>query len=263
MELHKLFDLTGKNAIITGGAGYLGKSISESLSEAGANVFVASRDLEKCTAWASQLSGKTRNYAEGRRLDISDELSIQSCFEDIYARFGTIDILVNNSSFSSPGKVEELTEKAWNDGIDGTLNGVFRCTKYALSYMMAQRKGVILNVASMYGVVSPNPEIYGTTGFDNPANYGAGKAGIIQFTKYVACHYGRFGIRCNAISPGPFPQEDVQKNPWFMEQLSRKTPLGRIGRPDELKGAVVFLSSEASSYITGQNICADGGWTAW
>lgn len=129
--------------------------------------------------------------------------------------------------------------------------------------MLEKRKGTILNIASMYGVVSPNPEIYGTSGQNNPANYGAGKAAIIQFTRYLACHYGRKGIRANSISPGPFPNDQTQLNKEFIAQLSNKTALGRIGLPDELKGAVLLLVSSAGSYITGQNLAVDGGWTAW
>jgi len=115
----------------------------------------------------------------------------------------------------------------------------------------------------MYGVVSPDPRIYGDSGYDNPPNYGAGKAAIIQFTRYAACHLAAKGIRVNAISPGPFPNPKVQENKWFISNLKNKVPLGRIGQPGDLKGAVVFLASEGSSYITGQNIVVDGGWTVW
>ena len=115
----------------------------------------------------------------------------------------------------------------------------------------------------MYGSVSPDPSMYGESGFDNPPNYGAGKAAIIQFTRYAACHLSPFGIRVNSISPGPFPNETVQENVSFISKLNEKVPLKRFGKPEELKGAVILLASNAASYITGANIPVDGGWTAW
>ena len=132
-----------------------------------------------------------------------------------------------------------------------------------LPFMIKQRQGSIINIASMYGVVSPNPEIYGTSGQNNPPFYGAAKAGIIQLTKYLACHYVKDGVRANCISPGPFPNLDTKMNKDFIENLSRKTPMNRVGQPAELQGIAVLLASDASSYINGQNIGVDGGWTVW
>ena len=116
----------------------------------------------------------------------------------------------------------------------------------------------------MYGIVSPNPDVYENTQVDpNPSNYGCGKAAIIQFTKYIACNYAKYNIRANCIAPGPFPNLETQENKSFIGNLKNKTPMNRIGTPDDIKGITVFLSSEASSYITGQCISVDGGWTAW
>jgi gluconate 5-dehydrogenase len=129
--------------------------------------------------------------------------------------------------------------------------------------MKRQNAGSIINIASMYGIVSPNPALYRGTEFFNPANYGSGKAAIIQFSRYTACFFAKYGIRVNAISPGAFPNQKVQKDQIFLERLCEKVPLGRIGQPEELKGAVVFLASRAASYITGINLVVDGGWTAW
>ena len=263
MNISQLFDLQGKTAIVTGGAGHLGSAISEGLLQAGADVFIASRNEVRCMELAKTLKEKTGGNCYGICLDIGNEDKIKQCFADIYKTTAHIDILVNNASYGQAGKVEQITEKDWQEGIDGTINGVFRCTKQVLPYMIRQKNGVLINIASMYGVVSPDPAIYGDSGFDNPANYGAGKAAIIQFTRYLACHYGRWSIRANSVSPGAFPDNNVQKNDAFIEELSAKNPLKRIGRPDELKGVIVFLASQASSYLTGQNICVDGGWTAW
>ena len=177
-------------------------------------------------------------------------------------KFGRIDILVNNAFFCPWILLEEVSEKQWLEGLDGTINGVFRCTQAVIPYMK-KRGGSIINIASMYGIVSPDPRIYGNSGQNNPPGYGAGKAAIIQFSKYTACHLAGKNIRVNSISPGAFPNRNIQKNKKFISNLKNKIPLGRIGQPDEIQGAVVFLASDASSYVTGQNVVVDGGWTAW
>lgn len=258
-----IFNLEGKTAVVTGGAGYLGKAISEGFAEAGATVYIVSSNEMKCIDVAEKIAKNTTAQCFGRYIDIRNEASVQKCFREIAETAGSIDILVNNAAFSSPGKLVTMSEEAWLKGIDGTINGAFRCTKAVLSYMLDQKQGSIINMSSMYGLVSPNPEVYGDSGMDNPANYGAGKAAINQFTRYVACHYGKYGIRANTVSPGPFPNPSVQANANFIKHLEAKNPLGRIGKPEDLKGIMVFLASAASAYITGENISVDGGWTAW
>ncbi len=260
---NRIFNLEGKTAVVTGGAGYLGKAISEGLAEAGANVYIVSPNEMKCIGLAEKIAKKTAATCFGKYIDIRKEASIKKCFQEIFEAAGSIDILVNNAAFSSTGKLVTMSEEDWLRGMDGTINGTFRCTKAVLPYMMDQKKGSIINMSSMYGIVSPNPEVYGDSGMDNPANYGAGKAAINQFTRYIACHYGKHGIRANTVSPGPFPNQSVQANTNFIKHLEEKNPLGRIGKPEDLKGIMVFLASAASAYITGENISVDGGWTAW
>ncbi|WP_069188296.1 SDR family oxidoreductase [Paenibacillus sp. GM2] len=260
---HTLFDLTNKTIIVTGATGHLGIAMCEGLASMGANIAVASRDLNKVNHLARKLSKKYGGDHQGFQLDISDAESVQKTITEIITIYKKADVLINNANFYSMGKVEDYSDDEWVKGIDGTINAVHRCTKAVLPHMLENGRGNIINIGSMYGVVSPNPEIYGSSGQNNPANYGAGKAAIIQFTKYLACHYGIRGIRANSVSPGPFPNPKVQENKEFINQLSQKTALGRIGHPDELKGVLVMLASDASSYITGQNICVDGGWTAW
>lgn len=263
MNINKLFTLEGKIVVVTGGAGYLGTAISEAMVEAGATVYIASSNEEKCKKLANELSQKSSALCKGLYLDICDEVSINNCFSKIIKETGTIDVLINNASFSAPGNIESMSEANWLKGLDGTINGVFRCTKAILPIMINQASGVVINISSMYGTVSPNPNIYGDSGFNNPVNYGAGKAAINQFTRYVACHYGKYGVRANTVSPGTFPNEEVQKNKKFINQLEAKNPLERIGKPEDLKGVMIFLASSASSYITGENVSVDGGWTAW
>jgi len=156
-----------------------------------------------------------------------------------------------------------MTDEDWQIGIDGTLNSVFRCVREIIPYFKKNNSGKIINVSSMYGVVAPQFEVYDEfPQFLNPPHYGAAKAGIIQLTKYYASYLGQFGINVNTVTPGPFPSIPVQKEIGFVEALKRKTCLDRIGNPEDLAGAFVFLASEASNYITGQNIIVDGGWTS-
>lgn len=142
------------------------------------------------------------------------------------------------------------------------LNAVFYTTKEASEYLKAS-KGVIVNITSMYGHVAPDYRIYDGKEFANPPSYGAAKAGVIQLTKYLASFLSPYGVRVNALSPGPFPFPETQKNNDFIEKLASKNMLNRIGQPEDLKGAIALLCSDASSYMTGQNICVDGGWAAW
>lgn len=264
MHVMELFSLKGKVAVVTGGAGHLGYAISEGLAEAGASVVIASRNEVRCNELAGILSKRYKINAMGIALDIRSIDIVGKCMRQINHKMGAIDILINNASFGKPGEsIETISEQDLLEGIEGTIHGVFRCTQAVIPYMEARKYGVIINISSMYGIVSPDPRIYGDSGYDNPPDYGAGKAAIIQFTRYAACHLATKGIRVNAVSPGPFPSPQVQENQWFISNLKNKVPLGRIGQPGDLKGVVVFLASEASSYITGQNIIVDGGWTAW
>jgi len=259
-----LFDLKGKTVLITGGAGHLGSSISEGLAAFGANIFVLGQDEAKNKSFANSLKQEyALSVCEGLHFDVADSLSIEKNLEYIYEQTGSIDVLINNAAYSSAGKVEAISEDDWCRGIDGTINSVFRVTKGVLKYMIPARNGNIINIASMYGMVAPDPSIYGDSGEDNPANYGAGKAAVIQFTKYIAATYGKLGIRANTISPGAFPCAQVQTNKEFVKNLCAKNPMGRIGKPEDLQGLIIYLSSDSSGYMTGQNIAVDGGWTAW
>lgn len=259
-KMKNIFDLTGRVAIVTAGYSHLGTAISEALADYGAKVYIAGKNKNL----ADEVIAKQpkRNKIKFISCDVSDYESIKNCFEEIFKREGKIDILINNANYGRAGKLDVIANEDWNAGIDGTINNYFRCIQNVLRYMK-KRGGVIINIASMYGVVSPDPGIYGNSGFDNPPNYGAGKAAIIQLTKFAAVHFAKYNVRVNSISPGPFPKPTIQKNKTFMKNLTKKVPMGRIGQPEELKGIIILLASSASSYITGQNICVDGGWTTW
>ena len=261
--LKQLFNLENKVAVITGGAGHLGTAISEALAEQGATVYIASRDKDKCQKLAKKLEDKFEIKAVGKSLDLLDKSSIDDCFSEIGKAESRIDILINNASAGISVPIEQMTESEWEKGLNGTVGGVFKATMAAFPFMKMNSASII-NISSMYGMISPDFSIYGETGLDNPANYGAGKAAIIQLNKYLACKFSKYSIRSNCISPGPFPTTEIQdKFPEFIKELSKKNPLGRIGTPEEIKGAIAYLSSDASKYVTGSNLVVDGGWTTW
>ena len=261
--MKNLFDLEGKVILITGGSGYLGKAMSHALAEYGATLILASRNSKKNKELCTELTNLYNNSNTSVELDLESREDITSKIKEIMAEYGGIDILINNSYYGASGKFHEN----WSKGIQGSIDTVFLCTKAVIDEMIKNKKGKIINISSMYGINAPNVyELYEgelCEKYYNPINYGVGKAGIIQFTKYIAAVYGKEGIICNSISPGPFPNEEVQKNKIFIERLTNKVPLKRIGTPDDLKGAIVFLCSDSSNYINGHNLVIDGGWTIW
>lgn len=264
MDVRNIFDLCGKTVVITGGAGYLGRAMSEALVAYGAELYILGRDFEKNKNFVQLLKDRYKcKVCETLPFNIDDDGLVESTFKEIVSRTGKVDVLINNAAYSCSKPFHEYNTIEWVCGIDGTINSVYRVTRYALPYMMMQKHGNIINIASMYGIVAPNMEIYGDSGQNNPANYGVGKAAIIQLTKYIASVYAKHGIRANTVSPGPFPNKIVQMNKKFITELSRKNPMNRVGQPEELQGIILYLASDASSYTNGQNIAVDGGWTAW
>lgn len=263
-SLKDMFDLTGRTVVITGGAGHLGSGISEALAAFGADLYLLGHDAEKNQLERAHLQRKYKGLTcESVAFDLHNRDSVRTAVDAVMQKVRKIDVLINNAAYGCVKPLHKYEEEEWLEGIDGTINGVFRMTREILPIMMEQRDGNIINIASMYGMVAPNMEIYGDSGQNNPANYGAGKAAIIQFTKYIACVYAEKGIRANAVSPGPFPNSKVQQDVQFIRALENKTPMHRIGVPEDLQGIMIYLASDASRYTNGQNIAVDGGWTSW
>lgn len=256
----KLFDLTDRNIWVLGGAGYLGGAVVHMLSQLGAKVLCI--DLE----------GKAELYVAHHELANVKPCTINPVDHAHVADFvgvqiadrGVPDGLVNLSFASTSKHLEELTGEEFDAVNQRGITHTFIFTRAVGKEMMKRQKGSVVLFASMYGSVSPYPDVYRAPLVKNPIEYGVGKAGVIQMTKYLAVHWGAANVRCNSISPGPFPNPQVQhENPDFVERLAEKSPLGRIGKAAEIAGSVAFLLSDASSYITGHNLKVDGGWTCW
>ncbi|MCP1143745.1 SDR family NAD(P)-dependent oxidoreductase [Lysinibacillus endophyticus] len=261
--MSSLFSLKGKVIVITGGTGYLGSAMTEGFLEHGAKVYIASRGITEKKQFVDGLREKYSSKIEFLKMDITKIESIKDGIKYIQSKENKIDVLVNNAYYGKTGDLLTSSEQDWLDCFNGSIHATYRMTKEVLPIMLENGGGSIINIASMYGLVSPNPSIYGKSMQNNPPQYGAAKASICQFTRYLAGHFGNQNIRANCIAPGPFPNETTQKNQEFITQLSEKNPMGRIGKPEELKGIAVLLASNASSYINGQTISVDGGWTIW
>jgi NAD(P)-dependent dehydrogenase (short-subunit alcohol dehydrogenase family) len=266
----KLFDLTNKTAIVTGALGLLGKEHCKALSTAGANVVVCDIDRNNCEKFAKKI--KTKSI--GCYLDVNDEYSIKETREMILDEFGHIDILVNNAAindmFENPqstlekSKFENYPYEMWEKSLSVNLTGVFKCCQIFGSEMVKKKKGSIINIASTYGIVAPNQDLYkkpnGQQSFFKPPAYSASKGAVISFTKYLAAYWGKDGIRVNTLSPGGV---ENHQDEYFQINYAERTPLKRMAKANDYHGAVIFLASDASAYMTGANLVVDGGWTIW
>ena len=259
--MDSIFSLKGKNVVLTGGCGNLGRIMAKHLLDFGANLFI----VDVVDAAPAELSDKV-NYI---KCDLSNTESIHAMFQQVDAA-GGLDVLINNAAWGGGAggkkmtktRMEDFDDETWAFGLDGVVGVTFRCTRESIPFFRKNGGGSIVNIASMYGVVAPDHSIYGDTGNNSPVTYGAGKAGVVQLTKYTASYLAKDGVRVNAITPGPFPKVSAT-DPDFLKILQSKTMLGRTGDPNELAGALVLLCSDASSFMTGTNIVVDGGWTAW
>lgn len=266
-EVSELFDLQGKVAIVTGGAGRLGSQMSDALAEAGAHVVIVGRNASRCQEKSTQLSAEY-NEALAFAVDVTIPASVQAMTDAVETRFGRIDVLVNAAYSGEHTTFEEMTMQGFESAIRGGLTSTFLCCQAVSRVMKTAGQGVIVNVGSIYGIVSPDQRIYGEVGNNSPCNYGAAKAGVIQFTRFLATYLAPHHIRVNCLTPGGFyndaaAEQDPSYKEVFAHNFSARTPLARMGNKTDLKGAIVFLASNASDYMTGHNLVVDGGWTAW
>jgi NAD(P)-dependent dehydrogenase (short-subunit alcohol dehydrogenase family) len=254
----QLFDLSGRVAVVTGAGSGLGAVFAEALAEAGVSVVCVGRRLERVQQTAHRLSEIGRQSL-AISADVTDEAAVTAMIAQTIERFGTLDILVNNAGTAVVGPPETISLADWKRVVDVNLTGVFLCAREAAKVMIAAGTGGrIINIASILGAVASEPV--------PAAAYDATKGAVVNLTRDLAVHWAPKGILVNAIGPAYFPSEMTEgflALPEMRREIERRTPLGRIGRPEELKGAVVFFASDASSYVTGQTLYVDGGWTAW
>jgi len=257
MRILEKFSLLGKVAIVTGGAGLYGKFIVEGLTEAEAFVYIASRNIDKCKEFAEEL--KEKGYeVEAIRLDQSDEESINSLREKIVREKGKIDILINNAVLRPMKSYYDEVEK-FRISMEVNAVGIFNLTRTIGEVMREQRNGSIINISSIQGIVGPDFTLYEGTDMDVPPDYFFHKGGLINLTRYFASRLGPYNVRVNCISPGGLYTGQDER---FVKRYNKRTFLGRMADGEDIKGVVVFLASDASSYITGANIVVDGGYTA-
>jgi 2-deoxy-D-gluconate 3-dehydrogenase len=269
------FNLDGRVAVVTGGAGLLGAEFCRTLAEAGAAVVVA--DLNQGAADKVAKGLTDSGYAAmGFGLDVTRIESTRSLVAETLKQFGRLDILVNSAALDpkfdpdaaargiAPGAFEDYPLGQWNAALNVNLTGMFLVTQACVKPMLEQgKKGSIINICSTYGLNGPDQRIYVKDGKRvafKPVYYTTTKAGVMGFTKYLAAYYAGTEIRVNALTPGGVYNNHEE---YFVENYSAKTILGRMAKKDEMNGALLFLASDASSYMTGNNVVVDGGWTAW
>ena len=268
--MNNLFSLNGKVAIVTGAMGLIGQNHCRALNEAGAKVVVTDINHEACSEFARQ----HLDYSSGHFLDVTKKESIEKLVKEVLVRYKKIDILVNNAAindmFEDPkaateqSKFENYPLELWQKSVDVNLTGVFLCSQVIGSQMVTRGNGSIINISSTYGISAPDQGLYqdkdGNQSFYKPPAYPVTKAGVIMLSRYLAAYWGRDGIRVNTLTPGGVKNG---QHDHFIKNYSRKTPLGRMAEPTDYQGALVFLASDASSYMTGANLVVDGGWTCW
>lgn len=254
--------LDGRVALVTGGAGHLGRSFAETLLELGARVVLVDRDAAALTAAASELGTKGVTTLTA---DLLDEAQTASIVPKVLSEFGQLDLLVNNAAFTGASGISgfavplhEQTLPAWNAAMRVNLSAPFQLCLAAREALIA-KKGAIINVGSIYGSVGPDFSLYEGTPMGNPAAYGASKGGLIQLTRYLATALAPH-VRVNAISPGGIARGQPEV---FRKRYEAKAPLGRMASEEDMKGALAYLASDLSAYVTGQHLLVDGGWTSW
>lgn len=264
--LEELFSLKDRTALITGGGGHLALAIAEALSEYGANIVLADINEDGLKKNKERITQQFGIKCETEICDIADDDKARALPGKTANIFGRLDILVNNAAFVGTSDIEgwatsfeKQTIDSWRKAMDVNINAVFNLCQCAAPLLSKNGKGSIINIASIYGVLGPDQHLYEGTQMGNPAAYAASKGGLIQFTRWLSTVLAP-DIRVNAISPGGIERGQDKA---FQKRYTQRTPLGRMGTEEDLKGIAAYLASDAAAYLTGQNIMVDGGWSAW
>ncbi len=265
MTLNNLFDLSGQTIVLVGASGLLGQRYSESLSENGANVVLADLNFSECKKLESKLKKKFDVNPLAIKVDITKKQSIKTMIKKIFDKYSTIDVLINNAIFPEGSKersvsFEDFSLSIWNKVLAVNLTGVFMSCQEVGKIMAKQKKGNIINISSIYGLIGADQRIYGKSKLNSSPAYSVTKSGILNLTRYLASYWHDQGIRVNTLSLGGVNNNQDYS---FIKNYSYKTMLGRMANKDEYSNSILFLASNASSYMTGSNLIVDGGWTAW
>lgn len=254
--LEDLFGLDDKTVLVTGAAGQLGKVLCQGFLDAGSKVIGVDLIIDDSKIIQDD---KISYYP----LDITVKQSVKNLFAKLYKKYNSVDVLINNAGVNTFESFEDRSEELFDWVSDVNLKGTFLCIQEYFKQQKSNKCGNVINIASIYGLISPDPRIYREGDRRNSEVYGATKAGIIQMTKYFAVHMEENGIRVNAVSPSGIYNPENPQSEYFINEYSKRNPMGRMANTEEMLGAVFYLASDASSYVTGHNLVVDGGMSCW
>ena len=263
------FRLDNKVVILTGSAGRIGQRFSHVISDAGAHVVLVDTQEKSNKKLENELKSRYNTNPSSFKIDITKKHSVIELQKSVLKKYKKVDILVNNAH-SIPrthpkrdAPFEDYPLELWDEAISSNLRGIFLCSQEFGKIMLKQKKGVIINISSIYGMVGPDQRIYGKSRLDSPAFYSATKGAVVNLTRYLAAYWHQKNIRVNTLTLGGVFDPNLHKDKNFVKNYSNKTIIGRMGKKEDFDGALLFLASDASEYVTGSNIVVDGGWTAW
>lgn len=264
-----LFNLEGKTIVLTGSAGRLGSRFADVLSSAGADVVLVDVEESYNKKLELELKQKYNTNPFAIKIDISKQSEVLKLKQLILKKYKKVDVLINNAHFiprSHPkidSPFEDYPFDLWQDTIETNLNSLFLCCKEFGKIMTKQRKGVIINISSIYGIVGADQRIYGKSKLNSPSFYAATKGAMVNLTRYLAAYWHSKNVRVNTLTLGGVYDSQLHKNKEFVKNYAKKTMIGRMANKEDYDGAILFLTSDASAYMTGANLIMDGGWTAW
>ena len=265
----KIFNIEGKTIVLTGSAGRVGSSFAHTLSSVGANVILVDKETKANTKLALDIIKKYKTKAVAQNIDINDSMQVEGLVEFVIKKYKKIDVLINNAHFvprdhpQRDAPFEKFPVDLWDETISENMKGIFLCSQKIGNTMVKRKKGVIVNISSIYGLIGPDQRIYGKSRLNSPAFYSATKGAMVNLTKYLASYWGPKNIRVNTLTLGGIYDKKLHSGKDFVKNYSYKTMLGRMSNKEDYDGAILFLTSDASSYMTGSNLIIDGGWTAW
>ncbi len=265
----KLFNLKNKTVMLTGSAGRLGTRFAHVLSQAGADVILVDIEQSANKKLERELISRYKTKPTAFCVDISKQSDMKQLTKKIMSKYKKIDVLINNAHFiprihpKRDASFEEYPLDLWDKTISINLRGLFLCCQEIGQIMLKQKKGVIVNISSIYGIVGADQRIYGNSRLNSPPFYAASKGAMVNFSRYLAAYWEGKNIRVNTLTLGGVFDEKLHKDKTFVKNYSKKTILGRMANKEDYDGPLLFLASDASSYVTGTNLVVDGGWTAW